>query len=638
MKNAQTAAWLVVLLCVASAVPLRAQKAEPEARRSPRSARPAATAEPVPLPAAGESPRAYRISIAGEDAAAFADESLRELQLALTPLRLSQVEARVASAMAYLQSVSDALSQTLIRYQRLENRDADAAGLAEQRAIAAVQRDFHKELITRTNVLLAAAEDKGADVQEERKYLAAIESLAVPEPPESAQTPTPADRARETIREVQEEPAVHERDAPWEVPVSELELELQPLQLEELEVRVDSWIGLLQREVRKRVRIDIAVQKTEDQAQKQVLAELAAEQQSIIQRVVDHVTAALALYQQRGGDPSTYSKYIADATGQKIDLSNPAVFYAQARAWLMSPDGGVKTGLRILSFLAILIAFWVLSRVVGAIVRGALGRMAQASHLLQDFLGSGSRRFVMLIGVLVAIAALGVNITPLAAAIGAAGLVVGLALQGTLSNFASGVLILMYRPFDVGDVINAGGVLGKVDALSLFSTRLLTFDNQVNLVPNDAIWNNVITNVTALDTRRVDLVMGIGYADDMAKAQTIIDEVLAAHPLVLREPAPTVKVNELADSSVNFIVRPWCKTGDYWDVYWDITRQVKERFDAEGVNIPFPQRDLHLAGPVEVVMSQRREPKASRVQNTTSSAPSSTSGEPGPANDDGDDH
>ncbi len=625
---------VIAATCAASSVYAQTQ---PGARARAQRAQ-AEREDSVPLPKEGESPLAYRTSIAGEDAALFADESLRELQLALTPLRLSQIEGRVASALEYLQTVSEALSATLIRYQRLENQDADSPRLAALRTVATVQRDFHKELITRTNVLLTAAEEKGADVTEQRKYLSAIELLAVPPAPESVQEPTPADLARSTIRDVQEEPPVHERDKPWEVPVSELELELQPLQLEELKVRLDSWVELLQREVRTRVRIDIAVQKTVDQEQKQVLAELAAEQQSVIQSVVEHVTAALALYQQRGGDPSTYSRYIADATGQKIDLSDPAVFYAQARAWLFSRDGGIQMGIRIASFLVILIVFWILSRIIGAIVHAALGRMAQASHLLQDFLGSGSKRIVMLIGVLVAVATLGVNITPLAAAIGAAGLVVGLALQGTLSNFASGVLILLYRPFDVGDVINAGGVLGKVDALSLFSTRVLTFDNQVNLVPNDAIWNNVITNITALDTRRVDLVMGIGYADDMAKAQKIIDEVLAAHPLIFEDPAPIVKVNELADSSVNFIVRPWCKTSDYWDVYWDVTRQVKERFDNEGVNIPFPQRDLHLAGPVEVVVSSERASKKPKSQSSTASATLATTGEPGPADDDGDDN
>ncbi|MEO0974532.1 MAG: mechanosensitive ion channel family protein, partial [Pseudomonadota bacterium] len=243
---------------------------------------------------------------------------------------------------------------------------------------------------------------------------------------------------------------------------------------------------------------------------------------------------------------------------------------------------------------------------IGALIAAALRRLPKTSSLLHDFLVGGSRRVMMVIGLLVAAASVGIPIAPLAAAIGAAGLVIGLALQGTLSNFASGILILIYRPFDVGDVINAGGVFGKVDAMTLVSTRILTFDNQVNLVPNNSIWNGVITNATALDTRRVDMVFGIGYGDNVDHAQRIIEEVVKEHPMVLMTPAPTIRMNELADNSVNFIVRPWARTTQYWDVYWDVTKRVKERFDAEGINIPYPQRDLHLAGPIEVVLGDRK--------------------------------
>jgi len=188
------------------------------------------------------------------------------------------------------------------------------------------------------------------------------------------------------------------------------------------------------------------------------------------------------------------------------------------------------------------------------------------------------------------------------ALIGAAGLVVGLALQGTLSNFASGMLILIYRPFDEGDIIEIDGVNGTVHSMTLLSTSIRTFDNQHLVVPNNNIWGTTIVNVTGSRTRRVDLVFGIGYGDDMAQAEKIMLEVVTRHELVLEQPAPVVKVNELADSSVNFVCRPWVKTENYLDVYWDITRQVKEEFDKQGVSIPFPQRDVHVhqtAGLVE---------------------------------------
>jgi small conductance mechanosensitive channel len=155
-------------------------------------------------------------------------------------------------------------------------------------------------------------------------------------------------------------------------------------------------------------------------------------------------------------------------------------------------------------------------------------------------------------------------------------------------------MLLMYRPFDIGDAVEVAGVMGVVDSMSLVSTTINTFDNRLVVIPNNSIWGGVITNITGNDTRRVDMVFGIGYSDDIDKASRILSDVIDSHEKVLRDPAPVIKVHELADSSVNFVARPWAQTADYWDVYWDVTRKVKERFDAEGVSIPFPQRDVHM--------------------------------------------
>jgi small conductance mechanosensitive channel len=216
------------------------------------------------------------------------------------------------------------------------------------------------------------------------------------------------------------------------------------------------------------------------------------------------------------------------------------------------------------------------------------------STLLRNFLINTSKRGVLLVGLLVAVNALGVPMGPFLTVIGAAGFVVAFALQGTLSNFASGLLLLLYRPFDVGDVVDVAGVTGKVNAMTLMSTSLRTPDNKIVVVPNNSIWGSVITNITGSDTRRVDMVFGIGYDDDIAKAEKILGEIIGSHELVLENPEPVIKLHELADSSVNFVCRPWSKTGDYWAVYWDVTRSVKERFDAEGISIPYPQSDVHM--------------------------------------------
>jgi len=204
------------------------------------------------------------------------------------------------------------------------------------------------------------------------------------------------------------------------------------------------------------------------------------------------------------------------------------------------------------------------------------------------------RRLILAIGLIVGLAAMEVNIGPLLAVIGAAGFVIAFALQNSLGNFASGILILAFRPFDVGDVIEVAGVLGKVQSMNLLSVNIVTPDNKSVIVANNQVWGGVITNVTGSDTRRVDLVFGIAYGDDIDHARRVLEDVVSAHEKVLKTPEPVIRLHELADSSVNFICRPWVLTPDYWDVYWDLTATVKQRFDSEGISIPFPQRDVHL--------------------------------------------
>ncbi len=225
-----------------------------------------------------------------------------------------------------------------------------------------------------------------------------------------------------------------------------------------------------------------------------------------------------------------------------------------------------------------------------------VARTAQTSRLLGDFLVVTTRRIILAIGLLIGLAALEVNVGPLLAVIGAAGFVIAFALQNSLGNFASGILIMVFKPFDVGDLVEIGGVLGVVKSMNLLSVQLRTPDNRAVTIPNNNVWSDAITNVNGTDTRRVDLVFGIAYEDDIGKAQKIMEQVVSEHELVLDDPEPVVRVHELADSSVNFICRPWVKTEHYWDVYWDVTRTVKERFDKQGISIPFPQQDVHFHG------------------------------------------
>lgn len=311
----------------------------------------------------------------------------------------------------------------------------------------------------------------------------------------------------------------------------------------------------------------------------------------------DRLSIVLDELEKKGGERKEYDTYISSVTtilDPTVDVSDYDVVVNLVMGWLKSPEGGIRWGLNILKFVMTILAFWVLSKIIGKMLKKSLKYAKKMSELLRQFAEGFVRRAIFFVGLLVAVTMLEVNIGPLLAVIGAAGFVIGFALQGTLSNFASGLMILAYRPFDVKDVIDAGGVSGTVESLNLVSTNIRTFDNRRVIVPNNAIWGDVITNVTGTPTRRVDLVFGIGYGDDMKKARSILEDILGQHEKVLKEPAPVVRVHELADSSVNLICRPWVRTADYWDVYWDVTITAKERFDSEGISIPFPQRDVHV--------------------------------------------
>jgi small conductance mechanosensitive channel len=193
-----------------------------------------------------------------------------------------------------------------------------------------------------------------------------------------------------------------------------------------------------------------------------------------------------------------------------------------------------------------------------------------------------------------AIGQVGIATTSFVAIIGAAGLAIGFALQGSLSNFASGVMLIIFKPIKVGDYIEGGGAAGSVEVIGIFVTTLVTPDNKVIYIPNSGLTGSNITNYSAKDTRRVDMVFGIGYSDDIDKAKSTIQAVLGADSRILKDPAPQIVVSELADSSVNFNVRPWVNSADYWGVYFDVTEQIKKKFDDQNISIPFPQRDVHM--------------------------------------------
>lgn len=250
-------------------------------------------------------------------------------------------------------------------------------------------------------------------------------------------------------------------------------------------------------------------------------------------------------------------------------------------------------GVRILAALAIL----VIGRIVAGAIRKVLARAMERSRVdttLISFVTNVTYVALMAFVVIAAVGKLGVQTASFVAVIGAAGLAIGLALQGSLANFAAGVLMIIFRPFRVGDYIEGGGMAGTVEEISIFTTHLKSPDNRSIIVPNAKITSDSIVNYSAKEIRRVDLVAGVSYSDDIDKVKSVLWDIINSDERVLKDPAPTIALFELADSSVNFVVRPWVKSGDYWSFYFEIYEKIKKRFDAEGISIPFPQQDVHL--------------------------------------------
>jgi len=250
-------------------------------------------------------------------------------------------------------------------------------------------------------------------------------------------------------------------------------------------------------------------------------------------------------------------------------------------------------GLKIVGAVVVfIIGRWV-AKLLGKLIRKVMGKR-EVDITITKFVGDLTYYVLLTFVILAALGMVGIQTTSFIAVLGAAGLAIGLALQGSLANFAAGFLLIMFRPFKVGDFIDAAGVAGTVESIQIFTTRLATPDNKTIIIPNAKLTGDNIINFSSKGTRRADMVFGIGYDDDIDKARDIISDILSKDERVLKDPPLQVAVSQLGDSSVNFVARAWVKAEDYWGVVFDTTEAVKKRFDAEGVSIPFPQRDVHI--------------------------------------------
>ena len=367
-----------------------------------------------------------------------------------------------------------------------------------------------------------------------------------------------------------------------------------------LSQRADNLVARLQYLVQQRDGLSKQVAGAGEEEKKRLKEKVSSLDGRVLE-TADNLKITIDLMNERKLDAAEYKQILISSTGEITkDIFESDVALGLLNQWLEGGkewliDQGPQWVFKLVMFVLILMVFSALGNMVKKLAGRALASSRlRASKLLQDLFVSMAGKAIFLIGLLIALAQVGVQIGPVLAGLGIVGFIIGFALQETLSNFASGVMILIYRPFDVGDAIEAGGVSGKVKQMSLVSTTITTFDNQRVIVPNKKIWGDVIRNMNAEEKRRVDLVFGIGYDDDIELADKVLHEIVDNYELALDDPAPVIRLHTLGESSVDFIVRPWVKTSDYWTAYWDITRAVKKRFDEEGISIPFPQQDMHI--------------------------------------------
>jgi small conductance mechanosensitive channel len=369
-----------------------------------------------------------------------------------------------------------------------------------------------------------------------------------------------------------------------------------PLTAAELSEIADIWQGYVRASLDESARLNLALIDADD-AQAKPLREKLARLTATHHGLVPLYELVLENWDRKGAEPEdtqAHRNFIAAVQADAVRTTDVRTLVRFLTAWLFSIEGGLGVLLKLMGVLVAIWAMMFVARFARRLARRGMGKVPTLSNLLKSFVLTAVYWVTFVVGVLVVLALFGVNVTPLFAVVGGLSFILGFALQDTLSNLASGLMIMVLKPFDMGDFIQTAGISGIVDEMSVVSTQIRTFDNQIIVVPNSKIWGDVITNVSALSTRRVDLVFGIAYTDNAAHAIKVLQQLIANHKLCLSDPAPEIFVGELGDSSVNVFCRPWSKSEDYWTVYWELMGQAKERFDGEGISIPFPQRDVHI--------------------------------------------
>lgn len=407
-----------------------------------------------------------------------------------------------------------------------------------------------------------------------------------PQPP--AQTEAQAD-TQAAPQDPAFDPALTNPDTPPEI----FDMLLLPLTRDELAALGADWQGIVRDQTEDLVEARVAALTGGSEPDAARIDTITRTREALFNKY----SSVIDQWEKKGGDAAeieTYRTYRRAIAIEEQRTASIPTLARQAWEWGIDREGGLHFVIQAGVIVGALLVLGIVAGTVRRLSRRWVGRIPNLSKLLQAFIVMLVYWITIAIGLMIVLSSLGIDITPVFALIGGASFIIAFAMQDTLGNLAAGLMIMINHPFDEGDYVDIGGVAGTVKSVSIVSTTVVTPDNQVIVVPNSKVWGNVITNVTASPTRRVDLTFGIGYGDSIEDAQRVLEQIVEAHPLILADPAPVIRVNALGASSVDFVCRPWVKGSDYWTVFWDLTRQVKLAFDENGISIPFPQTDMHI--------------------------------------------
>jgi small conductance mechanosensitive channel len=381
-----------------------------------------------------------------------------------------------------------------------------------------------------------------------------------------------------------------------EIEPQDMRLYLSPLTASDLKKLAGATQNKVQSALVKAVELNIVLSEAAPERRETIRQEIVENSEAVYDLAAKY-RRILNAWDDRGGDKEAilpHRRYLWSLANDLIRTTEFQALWALFGDWLISPSGGIRA-----IFQLAIVVVWVGGLLAGsALVKGLAGRLidrsTNASVLLRNFLTRSAYWLTLAIGLVTMLSFFGVRTSPFLAVFGGISFILGFALQDTIGNVASGLMIMISRPFDVGDFVSAGSEAGFVEAMSLVSTKFRTPDNQIIQIPNSRVWSDVIANASASETRRVDLVFGISYSEDASRAIALLERLADEHPLCLPSPRREVFVGELAESSVNIFCRPWVATRDYWKVHWELTAAAKQAFDAAGIAIPFPQVEIHI--------------------------------------------